>query len=81
MQGDEKLVVMMDGVDCHINQSSDEFKELRQAGVEFLKGAANSSSVLQVCDLLQMFHNIKVPEKYQNKLTKPLWYVYINKYY
>ena len=69
----EKLVVLVDGVGGHINQTAKEFKALEQACIEFFKGAANSTSVLQVADLIKMFHNIKVPDQYINKLTQEHW--------
>ncbi len=77
MQPNEKLVVLLDFVGGHINQTWKKFKELKEACIKFFKGAADSSSELQVADLLQMFHNIKVPDKHVNKLSQPMWYVYI----
>ena len=73
MSPGEKLIVLVDGVGGHINQNAVEFKALEKALIEFFKGAANSTSVLQVADLIKMFHNIKVPDQYVNKLTQDHW--------
>ena len=67
------MVVLVDGVGGHINQTAKDFKALEKACIEFFKGAANSTSVLQVADLIKMFHNIKVPDQYVNKLTQGHW--------
>ena len=64
---------MVDGVGDHINQTAQDFKYLEQACIELFKGAANTTSVLQVADLIKMFHNIKVPDRYVNKLTQEHW--------
>ena len=73
MRPGERLVVLVDGVGGHINQTAQEFKHLEKALIEYFKGAANSTSVLQVADLIKMFHNIKVPDQYVNKLTQEHW--------
>jgi hypothetical protein len=73
MEPGEKLVALVDGVGGHLNMTAQDYKHLEKAMIEFFKGAANSTSVLQVADLLKMFHNIKVPDQYVNKLTQAHW--------
>ena len=73
MTADERLVVLVDGVGGHVNQTAKDFKTLEQACIEFFKGAANTTSVLQISDIIKMFHNIKVPDKYVNKLSQSHW--------
>ena len=57
-------------VNTSIKRVTSDFKQLQQSCIEFFKGAANSTSVLQVTDLIKMFHNVKTADRYVNKLTQ-----------
>jgi hypothetical protein len=74
----ESVLAAMDGVGKHIQQTREDFKDLASCRMEYLKSAANTTSKMQICDLLRIFSWIKNPGNFLPKCSQYEWERYKN---